>query len=102
MALPLGAILGRPNVGKSALFNRILGERRAIVDPMAGLTRDRLYAESEWRGRRFTIVDTAGIVLGEDRDEEPAQRELRRRMEEESPLALAEEGPGLFVVDTGR
>src|SRR5256885_9425237 len=49
MALPVVAIVGRPNVGKSALFNRILGERRAIVDPMAGLTRDRLYAESEWR-----------------------------------------------------
>src|SRR5439155_1316180 len=65
MALPLVAIVGRPNVGKSALFNRILGERRAIVDPMAGLTRDRLYAESEWRGRRFTIVDTAGLGLGD-------------------------------------
>src|SRR5260370_19445282 len=60
MALPLVAIVGRPNVGKSALFNRILGERRAIVDPMAGVTRDRLYAESEWRGRTFVIVDTAG------------------------------------------
>src|SRR5207245_1661161 len=80
MALPVVAIVGRPNVGKSALFNRILGERRAIVDPMAGLTRDRLYAESEWQGRKFVIVDTAGLVLGKDRDEVPAQRELRRRM----------------------
>src|ERR1700737_2807394 len=52
MALPVAAIVGRPNVGKSALFNRILGERRAIVDPMAGLTRDRLYAEVEWQGGR--------------------------------------------------
>src|SRR5438094_623866 len=99
MALPLVAIVGRPNVGKSALFNRILGERRAIVDPMAGLTRDRLYAESEWRGRRFTIVDTAGLVLGKDRDGVPAQRELRRRMEEQSRLAIGEADLVLFVLD---
>src|SRR2546422_814256 len=99
MALPLVAIVGRPNVGKSALFNRILGERRAIVDPMAGLTRDRLYAESEWRGRRATLVDTAGLVLGKDRDEVPAQRELRRRMEEQSRLAIDEADLVLFVLD---
>src|SRR2546427_11750417 len=90
MRLPLVAIAAPPTVEKSALFNRILGERRAIVDPLAGLTRDRLYAESEWRGRRFVIVDTAGLVLGKDRDEVPAQRELRRRMEEESRLAIDE------------
>jgi len=99
MALPLVAIVGRPNVGKSALFNRILGERRAIVDPMAGLTRDRLYAEADWRGRRFTIVDTAGLVLGKERDEVPEQRELRRRMEEQTGLAIEEADSILFVVD---
>src|SRR5216683_1270972 len=99
MALPVVAIVGRPNVGKSALFNRILGERRAIVDPMAGLTRDRLYAESEWQGRKFVIVDTAGLVLGKDRDEVPAQRELRRRMEEQSRLAIEEADLVLFVLD---
>jgi GTP-binding protein len=99
MALPVVAIVGRPNVGKSALFNRILGERRAIVDPLAGLTRDRLYAESEWQGRKFVIVDTAGLVLGKDRDEVPAQRELRRRMEEQSRLAIEEADLVLFVLD---
>ena len=99
MALPMVAIVGRPNVGKSALFNRFLGERRAIVDPMAGLTRDRLYAEVEWRGRRFVIVDTAGLVLGKDRDEIPEQRELRRRMEEQTRLAIEEADLVLFVLD---
>lgn len=99
MALPLVAIVGRPNVGKSALFNRFLGERRAIVDPMSGLTRDRLYAEIEWRGRRFVIVDTAGLVLGKDRDEVPEQRELRRRMEQQSRLAIDEADVVLFVLD---
>lgn len=99
MALPMVAIVGRPNVGKSALFNRFLGERRAIVDPMAGLTRDRLYAEVEWRGRRFVIVDTAGLVLGKERDEVPEQRELRRRMEEQTRLAIEEADLVLFVLD---
>src|SRR5256885_4456275 len=99
MALPLVAIVGRPNVGKSALFNRILGERRAIVDPMAGSSVGRLYAESGWRGRKFVIVDTAGLVLGKDRDEVPAQRELRRRMEEQSRLAIEEADLVLFVLD---
>src|SRR5438445_3543658 len=99
MALPLVAIVGRPNVGKSALFNRILGERRAIVDPMAGLTRVRLYGASEWQGSKFVIVDTAGLVLGKDRDEVPEQRELRRRMEEQSRLAIEEADVVLFVLD---
>src|SRR5437763_16545097 len=60
MALPLVAIVGRPNVGKSALFNRILGERRAIVDAMAGLTRYRLYADSERQRKPCGRVDAAG------------------------------------------
>src|SRR2546421_7733614 len=89
MALPVVAIVGRPNVGKSALFNRILGERRAIVDPMSGLTRDRLYAESEWRGRRFVIVDTAGLGLGQGRDGGAAPREVRRGLGGQSRPALA-------------
>src|SRR5437764_15033451 len=66
MSLPTDAIVGRPNVGKSTLFNRLVGFRKAIVDPLAGLTRDRLYGVAEWRGRGLTVVDTAGLGPAED------------------------------------
>ncbi len=62
--LPVIAIIGRPNVGKSTLFNRLVGGRRAIVDNLPGVTRDRITGECEWLGRRFTVVDTGGLVPG--------------------------------------
>src|SRR5436853_1787001 len=83
----------------SPLISRIMGEPRAIVRRMARLSNDRRYAESEWQGRKFVIVDTAGLVLGKDRDEVPAQRELRRRMEEQSRVAIEEADLVLFVLD---
>ena len=91
-ALPLVALVGRPNVGKSTLFNRIIGERQAIVAPIAGTTRDRLYAESEWNGRAFTLVDTGGLDL-ED------QGEVTVRIRNQVALALEEADVIVFVTD---
>src|SRR4051794_41968742 len=62
-SLPVLAIVGRPNVGKSTLFNRFVGKRQAIVEDRARTTRDRMYGDAEWNGRRFVIVDTGGLEI---------------------------------------
>ena len=90
--LPILAIVGRPNVGKSTLFNRILGTRHAIVEDRARTTRDRLYGEAEWNGRRFVIVDTGGLELD-------TADPIEARVQEQARLAIAEADVIVFVVD---
>ena len=87
------ALVGRPNVGKSSLFNRLIGRRLAIVDEAPGVTRDRLYALAEWQGRTFTLVDTAGIDPDASRD---AIESKTRRLAE---AAAAQADVIVFVVD---
>ncbi|HEV2689764.1 MAG TPA: ribosome biogenesis GTPase Der [Bryobacteraceae bacterium] len=87
--LPLLAIVGRPNVGKSTLFNKLTGSRRAIVGDEPGITRDRLYGESEWRGREFRVVDTGGIVP-EDKEFIPSEifRQARVAFDEAAAIVM--------------
>ena len=89
---PIVAIIGRPNVGKSVLFNRILGRRDAIVHDTPGITRDRHYAEADWFGKKFTIVDTGGLVPDSD---EPMESAIERQAQ----MAVNEADIILLVVD---
>ena len=66
MTLPTVAIVGRPNVGKSTIFNRIAGERISIVEDIPGVTRDRIYATGEWLNKKFSLIDTGGIELSDE------------------------------------
>lgn len=98
MMKPILAIVGRPNVGKSTLFNRIVGERTAIVADAPGTTRDRLYADSDFAGRDFTVVDTGGIV-GEKESANDGAGEMARLAREQAEMAIAEADAILFLVD---
>src|SRR5215472_6470476 len=90
--LPLLAIVGRPNVGKSTLFNRLVGSRRAIVGDEPGITRDRLYGTTEWNGRRMRVVDTGGII--------PEEKELiPAGIFRQASVALDEAAAIVMVVD---
>lgn len=98
MARPIVAIVGRPNVGKSTLFNRLTGQRHAIVEETAGLTRDRLYGVTEWRGRRFTLIDTAGLDPGLA-TEDPGLAELTRGTQQQARIAIEEADLCILMVD---
>ena len=87
------AIVGRPNVGKSTLFNRLVGGRRAIVEGEPNVTRDRIYGETEWLGRRFNVIDTGGIVLHEN-------DKIKNQIKYQAEVAMEEADVILFVVDS--
>ncbi len=86
------AIVGRPNVGKSTLFNRLVQKRQAIVDDVSGVTRDRHYGKSDWNGSEFTVIDTGGYIVG---SEDTFEVEIRKQVE----LAIDEANVILFMVD---
>src|ERR1700755_1103158 len=92
MPLPTVAIIGRPNVGKSTLFNRLVGKKLALVDDQPGVTRDRRPGDAKLMGMRFTIIDTAGL-------EEAGEDTLEGRMRAQTEAAIEEADLTLFVVD---
>jgi len=92
MPKPIVAIVGRPSVGKSTLFNRLVGQRLAIVGDMPGTTRDRLYASGEWRGATFTLIDTGGLQVG-------ATDDLVAQVQAQAHIAIAEADVIVFMTD---
>jgi len=92
MAKPIVAIVGRPNVGKSTFFNYVTGKRISIVEDTPGVTRDRIYAEAEWRGRKFTLIDTGGI-------EPYTEDKIMQQMKRQAEIAIETADVILFMVD---
>ena len=92
MSKPILAIVGRPNVGKSTFFNRIIGERRAIVEDVPGVTRDRIYAEAEWNGKEFAVIDTGGIEVKTDDT-------ILAQMRDQAVMAMDMADVIIFMVD---
>ena len=95
MIKPTVAIIGRPNVGKSTLVNRIIGSRKAIVDDMPGVTRDRSYYDADWQGREFILVDTGGIMLDAEKEEHPFAELINLQVD----VAVEEADLIVFLVD---
>ncbi|HCK98594.1 MAG TPA: ribosome biogenesis GTPase Der, partial [Candidatus Marinimicrobia bacterium] len=89
---PIVAIIGRPNVGKSTLFNRIARKRKSIIHPQAGITRDRVYENVNWVGRQFTLIDTGGYI---PESQDTIETAVRAQVE----LAIEESDLILFMVD---
>lgn len=92
MSKPIVAIVGRPNVGKSTLFNKLIGERRSIVEDTPGVTRDRIYGESEWNGRKFILIDTGGI-------EPKTDSMILKKMREQAQIAIDTADVIIFMCD---
>mgnify|MGYP004534217027 CR=1 FL=1 len=92
MAKPVIAIVGRPNVGKSTLFNKLIGERRAIVEDTPGITRDRIYGETEWRGKTLMVIDTGGI-------EPKTDNIILKKMREQAQIAIDMADAIIFMCD---
>jgi GTP-binding protein len=103
VARPLVAIVGRPNVGKSTLFNRLVGERIAIVEDLPGTTRDRIYATTEWRGREISLIDTGGLedpaAAPAVRGARPAAGQMEAAVRRQVDAAIREADVVLFIVD---
>lgn len=98
MSIPIVALIGRPNVGKSTLFNRLIGQRHAIVEDIPGTTRDRLYGKTDWNGREFTVIDTAGLLF-EAEDPDLPLAEINRRTREQAQIAINEADVIVLITD---